>query len=98
LASKSTAIRSAPRSLSEPLERGHEAEVVERLRAQLDREPADVLERRAHELAQLRRAAVSVALPFVLERLEPEQDRRERLAGLVVQLAREPRPLELLRG
>ena len=33
----------------------------------------------------------------LLERLQPEQDRRERLAGLVVQLAGEPVPLELLR-
>ena len=33
----------------------------------------------------------------VVEVLEAEQDRRERLAGLVVQLAGEPRALELLR-
>ena len=47
-----------------------------------------------------RSAAVAVAgvvgLDHVVEVLEPEQDRRQRLPGLVVQLAREPRALELL--
>ena len=33
----------------------------------------------------------------LLQRLQPEQDRRQRLTGLVVQLARKPRSLELLR-
>ena len=39
--------------LRQALERGDEAEVVERLRPQLDRQAADVLERRDDELAQL---------------------------------------------
>ena len=34
----------------------------------------------------------------VLERLQAEEDRRQRLAGLVVELACEPLALELLRG
>ena len=38
--------------VNEPLERGHQPEVVERLRPQLDGEPAHVLERRHGELAQ----------------------------------------------
>ena len=46
------------------------------------------------ELADQRDAARSPTCS--LERLQPEQDRGERLAGLVVQLAREPRALELL--
>ena len=84
---------------AEPLDGRHEPEVVERRRAQLDREPADVLQRRDDELAHRRRAPsrASVGLGRLLERLQPEQDRRQRLARLVVELAREPRALELLR-
>ena len=81
----------------EPLDRRHEAEVVERGRAQLDRERAHVLQRRDDELAHGRdRGARLVAPDRLLERLQPEQDRGERLAGLVVELAGEPAPLELL--
>ena len=38
-----------------------------------------------------------VALDLVVERLQAEQDRRQRLPGLVVELARQASPLELLR-
>ena len=50
----------------------------------------------AHALPRPRAAPASSRL--LLERPEAEQDRRQRLAGLVVQLAREPAALELLRG
>ena len=56
--------------LGQPLERRHEAEVVEHLRPQLDREPAHVLQRRDDELAQRRDdLARAVALDRLLERL-----------------------------
>ena len=75
-----------------------EAEVVERLRTELDREPAYVLQRRHDELAQLGGGGVALLLVLgLLDGLQPEQDRRQRLPRLVVQLAREPPPLELLR-
>ena len=47
--------------LDEALERRHEAEVVERLRTQLDREPADVLEGRHDKLAQPAVAAAATS-------------------------------------
>ena len=83
----------------QPLERGDEAEVVERRRAELDRETADVLERRADELPHLADGRLERRLVVhVLEAAQAEEDRRERLAGLVVQLAGEAAALELLRG
>ena len=84
--------------LRQPLERGDEAEVVEHLRTQLDREAADVLEREDDVLPQLGACSLS-GMPGerLLERLETEQDRGERLAGLVVKLARKAAALELLR-
>ena len=51
--------------------------------------------RRHDELAQASPSAAAVVLG-VLDRLQAEQDRGERLAGLVVQLPREPPALELL--
>ena len=84
-------------ALRQALERRDEAEVVEHLRPQLDREPAHVVQRRDHELADVgHREAGPVGLDLLLERLQAEQDRRKRLPRLVVQLAREPAPLELL--
>ena len=81
----------------EPLERGHETEVVERARSKLDRQPADVLERGGDELPdRRRRLARLVGGGDVVEVPEPEQDRRQRLARLVVQLAGQPRAFELL--
>ena len=84
--------------LAQALERGDEAEVVERLRPQLDREPADVVQRLDDLLAHggERRGPLLVG-PRLLDGLQPEQHRRQLLPGLVVQLAREPAPLELLR-
>ena len=65
----------------------------------LDREPADVLQRRRRAAAAAPAAAsrASSSVGRVLDPLQAEQDRGQRLAGLVVQLAREPRALELLR-
>ena len=84
--------------LRQPLDCGDEAEVVERRGAQLDREAAHVLQRPDDELAQgADRLPRLVALRRLLERLQPEQDRGQRLSGLVVQLTRQARPLELLR-
>ncbi len=80
--------------LHQPLERGNEAEVVERLRPQLDGETPDVLQRRHDELAQLSEGRGLVVC--VLDHLQAEQDRRQRLPRLVVQLTRETPPFDLL--
>src|SRR5207248_3841439 len=85
--------------LRQALERGPEAEVVEHLRPQLDCQAPDVVQRRDDELAHVRDGSARiVAFDLLLERLQTEQDRRQRLAGLVVQLTREPPALELLRS
>src|SRR5205823_4416420 len=79
------------------LERGNQPEVVERLRAQLDRKAAHVLQRRDHELAQLlcRRLRLR-RRSRLLDRFQPEQDRRQSLSRFIVQLARQSLPLLLL--
>ena len=65
---------------------------------QLDREPADVVQRLDDLLANggERLGALLVA-PRLLDGLQAEQHRRQLLPGLVVELARQPAPLELLR-
>ena len=84
--------------VAQALERRDEAEVVERLRPQLDREAADVVQRLHDLLAHGgERFGALLAAPRLLDRLEAEQHRGQLLAGLVVELAREPAPLELLR-
>ena len=97
-ASTCTSSREASRHrLPETLERGHQTEVVERLRSQLDREPPDVLQGRHHEPAQLRNSrARLLGRTGGFDGCETEQHRRERLTRLVVQLARQPAALELL--
>ena len=83
--------------VAKTFERGHETEVVQRSRAQLHREPPDILQRRDHELAELGEAgAAVVGLDTLLERLQAEQDRRECLPGLVVELASQASALDLL--
>src|SRR5262249_56419330 len=84
--------------LGEPLDRGDESEVVERARTQLDREPPDVLKRRDDELTDRgnRRAAL-LRRNGGLQRLQAEQDGRQRLARLVVQLPGEAGTRTLLR-
>ena len=84
----------------EPLQRADEPEVVEHLRAELERDPADVLHRRrdlAAERGDRLTGRLVVGQPL-LDRLQPEHHRGERLAGLVVELAGEPAALDLLRG
>ena len=70
------------------------------LRPQLDRQAANVLQRGhdqiAHVLAR-RRASGLPGRRCLLDRPQPEQDRRQRLPGLVVQLAGQPASLQLLR-
>ena len=84
--------------LRQTLERRHETEVVEHSGAKLDREAAHVLERGNNVLPQLGEGrAGRVVGQRLLERLEPEQDRGQRLPGLVVELVCEPLPLQLLR-
>ena len=85
--------------LDEPLDRRHEPEVVERLRPELDGQAAHVLERRHDELPQLAgRSREIVRVLRVLHAFQPEEDRRERLARLVVELPGEALALELLRA
>ena len=77
---------------------GDEAEVVERGWPELDREAPDVLQRRDHQLAHgLERCPRFGGLGRLLQRLQPQQDRRQRLTRLVVQLARQAGSFELLR-
>ena len=84
--------------VAKALDRRHEPEVVEGSGPQLDRESADVLQGRDDEIAELRhRGATVLGVRDVLERLQSEEDGRERLPRLVVELAREARSLELLR-
>src|SRR5207344_3404251 len=65
----------------------------------LDRQPADILKRRNDELANRgHRSPAVVAGERLLERLQAEENRRERLAGLVVQLTRQALALQLLGG
>src|SRR5581483_10699436 len=81
----------------EPIERRREPEVVERARSELDGEAAHVLQRLDDLLAQTGRGPPRLLRRRrVLDLLQSEQDRGQRLAGLVVQLAREAAPLELL--
>src|SRR5688572_31556097 len=80
--------------VAEALDCGDEAEVVERRRPELDRKPPYVLQGGDDQFATLGdRSPALVRLDTVLERLQPEQDRRQRLAGLVVELPCEPGPL-----
>jgi hypothetical protein len=56
------------------------------------------LQRCDHQLAQLGDRGLTVfGLDAFLERLQAEQDRCQRLPGLVVELARQPSALDFLR-
>ena len=68
-------------ALRQALERRQEPEVVEHLRPQLDREPAHVLQGGDDQLAQ---CGNCLRCLLALELLEPEQDRGQRLARLIV--------------
>ncbi len=76
----------------ESVECGDEPEIVERGRAEVDRELANTCECVSDELSQ----AVCRRLVDVLERSQAEQDRGQRLSGLVVQLAGDSLAFELL--
>ena len=72
-------------------------EIVERLGAQPARDLAHLLEALAHRLARLLDLAAHRRLRVERRPLELQDDRGQRLADLVVQLARDPRALTLLR-
>lgn len=85
--------------LDEPLDGGNEPEIIKCLGPQLHRETPDVLKRRHDELAKVGRSSTHVLRPArFLDRTQPEQDRCECLSRLIVQLACEASPLELLPG
>ena len=77
----------------QPLERWLKAEVVQGGWAQLRCQPSNIVEGRADELAD-QSDRFFADLP--LDRLQSEQDRGERLTGLVVELAGESCALDLL--
>ena len=77
-------------------ERGAQAEVVERLRAQPPHELADLLDGRARRRLERAQRRAQLVGRRALERLELEHDAGQRLADLVVQLARHPPALLLL--
>src|SRR5207249_528334 len=80
----------------EALECRYQPEVVEGLRPELDRQSAHVLQRLHHELPQRCTGRTHLLRTRgLLDRLETEQHRGECLAGLVVELPREPPALEL---
>ena len=84
--------------VAQPLERRREPEVVERLRPQLDSQAAHVVQRLDDLLAHSGQGldALGVALSL-LDRLQAEQHRGQLLPGLVMKLAGQPAPFELLR-
>ena len=73
-----------------------ESEVVERLGAELERDPADVLEARANAFLDDRDLVVERRLHAGPDPSEAEQDRRQLLPDLVMQLLRDPQPFGLL--
>ena len=77
-------------------QRADEAEVLEHLRPQLLRDPAHLLERLPDRLLRLVDVAACSASRLG-ERVELEQHAGQHLADLVVQAARDPQPLGLLR-
>ena len=83
--------------LGQALQGRDQAEVIEGARAQLDGEPANVLKRRDDQPSQfLDRCTRAGVLHSFLQTFQPQQDRRQRLPRLVVQLSRQPPALELL--
>ncbi len=73
-----------------PLEGGAEAEVVENRGAEIEGDAADVLQRLGRQLAQFLHALLGVlGVAGALEQAQADQQRSERLGGLVVQLTRQ---------
>src|SRR5438270_533004 len=83
------AARALRLAIHERAQRGHEAQVVEHGRPQLEREIADLLERAIDDLQALRK-------PRILRRVEVQPERAQGLSDLVVQLARHAPSLGLL--
>ena len=83
-----------------PAHRRDQAEVVEQRRPQVERQVADLLERLNRHVAQpgddLARAGQVLAVHRLDAPLESDDQRRQRLAGLVVELAGDPLALLLL--
>ena len=80
------------------LDRRHQAVVVERGRAQLAGQVQEFLHRLVHEPLQLGDLVHALGRAVMGERLEAQQDRGERLVHLVVEVARQPAALLLLRA
>jgi hypothetical protein len=87
----------APAELGhERAQRGGEPEVVERGRAQLAREPQQLLHRLRGDALRLGELGAQLLGRALGGRLQPQQHARERLVGLVVEVARDARALGLL--
>src|SRR5204863_9437789 len=85
-------------ALGEGNERAGRAEVVERLRPQLARDAAHVLERGTRGLLRLEQLGPELWVGVASAAAELEQHRGERLPHLVMKLLGDPQPLALLRG
>ena len=72
--------------------------VVERRGAQLAREVEQLVHGLVHEPLELRHLLRVLGRGLLRQRLQPQQDRRERLVHLVVEVAGEPAALLLLRA
>ena len=87
--------------LGEPLDRGREAEVVEHRRAQVDDQAVQLVvhpvDQPAHVLEPPVRLAVDLRRARRERHVDADAQGRERLARLVVQLARDALPLVFLR-
>ena len=84
--------------LEVPLDRGHQAVVVQRGRAQLARELQQLVHGLVHERLELHHLRREPRRRVLGERLESQQDRGERLVHLVVQIAGHALALVLLRA
>ena len=79
-------------------QRVDQPEIVERLGAQLAADPMDVVEAPQDGLRRSRSTPRPAATACSRRTLGAQGDGGQRLTNLVVQLARDPRPLALLRG
>ena len=86
----------APEALELRLHGGHQPVVVQRRRAQLAGEVEQLVHRLVHEPLQLGHLGRALGRRLVGERLQPQQDRGERLVDLVVEVARQAAALLLL--
>jgi hypothetical protein len=91
-ATTSSVERSA-KALAEDRQRAHQAEVVERLRPQLDRDPANVLQARPSLLLDLDDVGAQRIGNAVLQSREHQQHRGQLLTHLIMELLGDPQPL-----